>query len=333
MATSAFARIRAAFPDAHVVGALRPYLRTLLDGTSWFDALWDSPKAGSAAGLWRQASEVRRGRFDLAIVLPNSLESALVPFLAGVPRRAGYRQGRPGLLNVGLRAAAGRPWWSRRGPRRIPEPMPAYYDALLDRLELPPGPGRTQLTVTRAEQAECDAWFAARGVAPEQPVLAINAGASYGGSKLWDPMRFAAVARRFQEARGGRAVLLAGPAEVELVRAIARDAGALAAIDPVLPVGMTKPMVARAEALLTTDSGPRHIAVALGVPVVCLIGPTDRRYTDYALERQEVLRRDLDCSPCQRKECPLGHHRCMTEIEVDTVWAALERLLAAERRP
>jgi heptosyltransferase-2 len=206
--------------------------------------------------------------------------------------------------------------------------MPEYYDELLDVIGLPPADQRPRLTVSDDERRRCEGWFAERGVGPDERLVAFNAGASYGASKLWEPARFIAVARALRERHGFVAVFLAGPSEADVVRSIAAEAGALAAVDPTLPVGMLKPMIERAELLITTDSGPRHVAVALGVPVVCLIGPTDPRYTDYCLEQTELLRQDLDCMPCQKKECPLGHHDCMRRIQVDDVLAAAERSLA-----
>jgi heptosyltransferase-2 len=327
MATAAFGRMRRAYPTAEIVAGMRPYLRSLLAGTAFFDEIVDVPKARGPRDLWRQAAALRKRRFDLAVVLPNSIETGVIPLLAGIPYRVGYRQGRPGLMNLGLRAPRGRPWWRRHGARRVPKPMPEYYDELLDELGIPPAPRRVSLVVTEAERAAAAEWLGARGVAPGEPLVALNPGASFGASKLWEPDRFAAVARHFQERRGLRALLLAGPAEVEAVRAMAAASGALAAIDPVLPVGMLKPLLERAAVLITTDSGPRHIGVALGVPVVCLMGPNDRRYTDYQLERQRVIRKDLECSPCQRKVCPLGHRRCMTDIGVAEVIEAAQRLL------
>jgi heptosyltransferase-2 len=327
MATASFARIRAAFPHATIVCGLRPYLRGLLDGETWFDRVLDA-RRGGVRTLLGQARALRRERCDLAIVLPNSLASGLVPYLARVPLRLGYRQGRPGLMNVGLTAERSRRWWQRRGPRRVPRPMPLYYRELLDVLDLPGGDLQPRLTVTAQQRARVDEWCSARNIAPGAKLVLLNAGASYGASKLWQPERFAALAQALA-ARGWTPVFLAGPAEVDLVRPIAERAGAIAAVDPVLPLDALKALVARARLLVTTDTGPRHVAVALGVPVVCLLGPTDRRYTDYGLERQIVIRKDLPCSPCQRKVCPLGHHDCMRTIEVDEVLASCERLVGA----
>ena len=160
-------------------------------------------------------------------------------------------------------------------------------------------------------------------------VVSLNSGASYGGSKLWEPDKFAEVARYFRDRHGAAVVLLSGPGEVDMVRGIAADSGAIPTIDPVQPVGMLKPMLARSALLISTDSGPRHVGVAMQTPTVCLIGPNDRRYTDYCLEGQVVIQKDIECAPCQRKVCPLGHRNCMVMITVEEVIAAGESLLRA----
>lgn len=333
MATAAFERLRRAFPAARITCALRPYLRDLCGGATWFDDLIDAPKGVSLASLAGQARTLRGGGYDLAVILPNSFATSLVPFLARIPRRVGYRQGRPLPLTDGPRAPRGRPFWRRHGPRRVPEPMPGYYAKLLDGLGLPPGPDRPRLHLRAEDRAEVDGFLRARAIDPSRPLLLLTAGASYGASKLWEPERFAAVARHFA-GRGFSSIVLAGPAEVELAKRIAAMAGesAQAAVDPLLSLGGLKALCARAGLMVTSDTGPRHVALAFDVPIVCLMGPTDSRYTDYALEGQTVIqRKDLACVPCQRKVCPLGHHECMKGIPVDRVIAAAEELLL--RRP
>jgi len=326
MATSAFARIRASFPQAEIICGLRPYLRSLLSGSDYFDDFVETPKAEGMRDLLAQARELRQRQCDLAIVLPNSLETALLVRLAGIPRRLGYKQGRPFLMNLGAYAPSAQGWGGLLS-RRTPEPMPEYYRKLLDLIDLPAGPLATELFVTEEERRACAAWLAERGVGDEDLVVTVNAGASFGASKLWDPEKFAGVARELQERHGAAVVLLSGPGDVDMVRGIAEESGALAVVDPVLPVGMVKPMVARSSALITVDSGPRHVGVALGVPLVCLIGPNDPRYTNYGLEKTTLIRKDIECSPCQEKVCPLGHRRCMTMIEVDEVVDATVALL------
>lgn len=328
MATAAFARLRAAFPRAQIVAGMRPFLRPLCAGTDWFDRIVDAVKARGPIGLWRQVRAVAAERFDLAVVLPNSLETGLVPFLARVPLRLGYRQGRPLLVNLGPRAASRRGLLQRRrGPRRVVTPMPLYYRALLDCLGIPGDAIHPVLAVTPAEAAWVRAELQRLQIGERDRIVLVVVGANFGASKLWLPERFAAVARHFA-GKGLRALITVGPKEVDLGRQIAADAGVPALVDPVFPLDKLKALVARSALMITGDTGPRHLAVAFDKPVVCMIGPTDPAYTDYCTERTALLRRDLECSPCQRQVCPLGHHRCMRDIAVDEVIAAGERLLA-----
>ncbi len=334
MATASFARLRRAFPHAHVTAGMRPYLRPLAAGTDWFDAIVDTPRANGVRQLAAQVRTMRAQRFDLAVVFPNSLAAGLVPWLARVPLRLGYKQGRPLTMNLGRTAAVRRRWWQRReGPRRHPTPMPEYYRELLDVLALPGDELRPTLAVTAEERDWVDAHLRSLGIAAGTPLLLLVVGANFGSSKLWVPERFAAVGKALQQRRGMRALVLVGPGEVELGERIARDGDAICLSRPVLPLDKLKALVARGALMITGDTGPRHVAVAFDRPVVCLIGPTDPSYTNYCLERTALLRRDLPCMPCQRKVCPLGHHRCMRDIAVDDVLAAAERLLATEAPP
>lgn len=329
MATAAFARLRAAFPAAHLTLGARPLLHPLLAGTDWFDEIVATPRAGGPRGLWRQVRDLRARRCDLAVVLPNSLETGLVPFLARVPLRLGYRQGRPGLLNLGPRARARRHWFQRRmGPRRWAVPMPEYYRTLLDCLGIPGDGLHPVLAVTDEERDRVDAHLQRLGIGSGRPLVVLVVGANYGASKLWLPERFAAAARRFEQ-EGCRSVVAVGPAEVELGRRIAAEAGVVGLTDPVLSLGQLKALVARSALMVTGDTGPRHLAVAFDRKVVCLMGPNDRAYTDYCLDDTVVIQRTgLPCVPCQRKVCPLGHHLCMRDIGVDEVVEAGLRLLA-----
>ena len=124
-----------------------------------------------------------------------------------------------------------------------------------------------------------------------------------------------------------RALILVGPQEVELGERIAAAGGALAMTRPVLELDKLNALVRRSALMITGDTGPRHLAVAFDRPVVCLMGPNDPNYTDYCMEHTILLRKELECSPCQLKVCPLDHHRCMRDITVDEVTAAGERLL------
>jgi len=165
-------------------------------------------------------------------------------------------------------------------------------------------------------------------LAGEGPLVAIAPGAAFGPSKRWMPEGFAAVADALAERLGARLLLLTGPDEEETRAAVIglaksdfidvpREAGG---------VGAMKALIARSDLLICNDSGPRHIAVAFGRPVVCIMGPTSPLYTNGPYEKGAVLRLDLECSPCQKPVCPLEHHRCMRDITPEHV---LDAALAA----
>ena len=118
------------------------------------------------------------------------------------------------------------------------------------------------------------------------------------------------------------------PNEVEIARAVAALAKerVVCRVDPTVSLEELKALVARARLVLSNDTGPRHVAVALGRPVVVLMGPTDPRHTACNLERQRVLREEVECSPCQLKVCPIDH-RCMTRLAPERVLRAAEELL------
>jgi heptosyltransferase-2 len=202
--------------------------------------------------------------------------------------------------------------------------MPDYYDRLLDLLELPPTPADARLHTSADEHAWMDAYLREHGIDPAGELVLLNAGASFGPSKLWLAERWVELARHYA-GHGLTPIFLAGPAEVEMVRGIAQAAGAHSMTDPVVGLDVLKALLARAALVVSTDTGPRHLAVWMHRPTVCLMGPNDRRYTDYALDRQVVIQKQLPCVPCQKKVCPLGTGQCMADISVAEVIAAGER--------
>jgi heptosyltransferase-2 len=127
--------------------------------------------------------------------------------------------------------------------------------------------------------------------------------------------------------RGLRAILAPGPGEEPVAHAIAAGAGGSVVVldEPVTTLAELAALIARAKLLLTNDTGPRQIAVALGTPVIALLGPTDPRHTAHLLERQRVLREPVECSPCHLKTCPIDH-RCMQRLEPARVIAAAAEL-------
>jgi len=258
-----------------------------------------------------------RGRFDAAYVLPNSIKSALVPWLARIPLRIGYQgEGRWGLLNRRLANAQGRP------------PMVAYYSALsgepVERGERP----RLcfDAAVTRGAGARV-------GVAPGR-YWVFAPGAEYGPAKCWPAHHFATLARALHAESGLPVLLLGSGKEAALCEGIARDAaGACEVLAGKTPLVDAMALIAAARGVVSNDSGLMHVAAAFGVPQAAVFGSTSPEHTPPLNPRARVLwlkeELQLDCAPCFDRVCRFGHTRCLTELMPARVQTALDQALAA----
>jgi heptosyltransferase-2 len=265
---------------------------------------------------------IRADAFDAAALLTNSLRSALVAWLARIPRRAGYaRDGRGWLLTDRLRPL-------RRNGAFVPTPITPYYAAIVERLGAPAPDLRLRLGVTPAQEAAARALREHYGIGGERRYAVVNPGAAFGAAKCWLPERFAAVCRGLRRGLDLTPVIVGGPGEHALMRAVAEKAGgeAVCCVSPGTTLGSLKGLIRDASVLVCNDSGPRHYGVAFGVPTVTIFGPTDQRWTDTGYNGEVKLQAAVDCGPCQLRTCPLDH-RCMRQIGEEQVLAAVRGLL------
>lgn len=327
MATPAFRALRKGFPRAEICLVVKPGVAPTLEGAPWFDGriLFD-PRAGDRRSrAWSAIRQLRARRVDVAVLLPNSIRSALVAWLGGARRRVGYDLGgRWPWLTDRLTPAR-----DARG-RRLPSPAIDGYLALVKRLGCPIDSVRTELFTTAADESAADRAWGRLGLPDGGPVVCLNTGGAYGPAKSWPPGSFATLARRLAVEAGVAVLVVCGPGERDAARAIVAGAGhrrVVSLADEPLGLGLTKACVRRSALMVTTDSGPRHFAGAFGVPVVSLFGPTHIAWTRTYHPRAIHLQKKVDCGPCQRPTCPLGHHRCMTELDPEAVFAACLRLL------
>jgi heptosyltransferase-2 len=252
------------------------------------------------------------GRFDTAYVLPNSLKSSLLPFLAGIPKRVGYLgEARVGLLTHRL-----------KNPKNKP-PMVAFYSALSGQQEGLEA-DRPQLQIRTEDVAQA---VARHGLQP-QGYLVFAPGAEFGPAKRWPPQHFAELARL----AGRPAVLLGSGKEAALCEEIAGLApGKCLNLAGKTSLNEAFALLAGAHAVISNDSGLMHVAAAFGVPQVALFGSSSPLHTPPLNDRARVLwlKNDpdyqpaLDCSPCFERECPLGHTRCLVDLTAERVIAAL----------
>ncbi len=313
MATPTLSALRAGRPDAAITVLAKPLIAEALTHHPAVDEIMVDEIPGrhaGPAGRLRLAAEIRARRFDTALLLTNSFGSALVMALARVACRIGYRtDGRAMCLTVPI----------PRPSRVRVHHMTAYYLDLLAPWDLAGSPTDVRLRVTEAERAQAGRRLAEWGIGPAEPIVGINPGAAYGSSKRWPAERYAGVARRLT-GDGARVVLFGAASERQLGDAIA------AGLDPTPVNAMGRTTLREAMALLTwcghlvtNDSGPMHLAAALGVPVTAIFGATDPRATGPVGAHAAVIQHPVDCAPCRYRECPIDH-RCMTAVTEEEVY-------------
>ncbi len=307
MTLPALAALRGQFPRAHLAVLAKPWVADIYRGQPGVDEL--IPYQGSRREI---AARVRQDGFDCAVLLPNSFDSALTVWMAGVPTRIGYRRDGRGLLLT-------RAVWPPE-PGEIPRHERFYYLELLRRAGLIE-------TLPPAEYIRMAADAASDG----PPVVGVSPGAAYGGAKRWLPERFAEAADRLAGELGGSIALFGSPGE----RALCEQIAAMVTAPVHNYAGETTlaefiRLAAGCRVFLTNDSGPMHVASALGVPTVAVFGATDHTTTGPAGSHATVVRRLVRCSPCLLRECPIDH-RCMTSVTVDHVIEAALQLLREQK--
>jgi heptosyltransferase-2 len=262
----------------------------------------------------RRIAKDVEGRFDTAYVLPNSLKSALLPFLASIPRRVGYLgEARVGLLTHRLKNPKGKP------------PMVAFYSALsgdTDALD-------ADVPKLKLDKAHIDRALAAATLS-SGAYFVFAPGAEFGPAKRWPAIHYAELAKMLD----APAVLLGSGKERELCEEIAQEAGGGRCINLAGATSLLDAfaLIASARAVVSNDSGLMHVAAAFGVPQVALFGSSSPEHTPPLNDRAKVLwlRNDaayqppLDCSPCFQRDCPLGHTRCLYDITPQRVRSLLE---------
>ena len=321
MATPILECLRLNFPDIVLTACIRPYARGIIEDNPWLDHIVDCDDK-SFGGLRKIRRELRPLRPDAGLLLTNTTHSLLTFKFAGIKRNFGYRRNlRKYFLSAG-------PQPQMRDGKVVPMPMQDYYLQLCRflGLQLPANP-KPALFVSDKVRLEGLRRLSNYGISPEEPVIGLNPGASFGSSKCWPTESFARLAEMLQEKYHCKLLLLAGPGEADIAHRIvsASKARIINTAKDHIDLALLKPLIKRCNLLITNDTGPRHYAVAFDIPHIVLMGPTNPLYTASNLELASVLRRDLPCMPCHKKVCPLGHHACMTEITPEIVMQEVER--------
>jgi len=328
MATPAIRALRRRFPKARIAALCRPAAADVLEHSPHLDRIITADRngVGPETNSTRELVRLLRAEdFDLAVILPNSLRTALLAWRARAKRRVGYAvQWRSPLLTDRVPPP-------REHGKIVPINMVDRYLALCAKV------GCTELTkdeeifASDQDAARADEVLSSLGVGPDDALAVLIPGASYGPSKLWGAEKFAVVADRLAERHGFKVLAHVGPGEEAIGREVAArsEKGVLLAPPNTIDLKVLKAVVKRSALVIANDTGPRHYAVAFRIPNVVILGPTSRRYIDVYLEHTELLQAEVDCGPCQLKVCPRDH-KCMELITPEHVIAAAERLLSRQ---
>jgi heptosyltransferase-2 len=268
---------------------------------------------------WKYAQVLRARGYADAYVLPNTLKYALIPWLAGIPVRVGYKgEKRHGLIN------------RMHHDDVPPRPMVPFYAALAG------APGPVPADVPRpAMQVEASVSAAVctrHGIDPARSLVLFAPGAEFGAAKRWPARHFAALAQAVRERDPLAQIgLLGSPKDKAACDDIVAITGPQGMVNL---AGVTRldeaiALIASASAVVANDSGLLHIASALNRPVVALYGPTDPDHAPPFSDMARAMSLRLACSPCRQRECPLGHHNCMEQMDAALVWSALKPMFLA----
>jgi heptosyltransferase II len=331
MATPMLRAMRRHFgAKAWLIGIMRPYLADVLGGTSWLDEQWYFNPRGKQPEVrhWALIHRMRHERIDIALLLPNSVRTALVARLGGAKERIGYcRYGRGPLLTRKLQSP-------QVHGLLTPCATVDYFLKLSEAMGCPPESRRLELSTLAEDERAADLVWNRLGLRPDGRVVAFNSGSSNGGARVWPSEHFGDLARQVASELDYDVLVLAGPKERGLARAIVQKAAhprVFSMAEQPMDFGTAKACIRRTRLMVSTDSGPRHIAAAFGKPVITLYGPTPTVLGENPTVLAIDLRLDLDCSGCLNRICPLGHHRCMRDLTPDMVFPEIAKLVKEDR--
>lgn len=323
LCTAALRAIRRRYDFAEITFLARRVVREVLSPCRFNDR-WLMQQRGLLATV----KTIRGHKFTHAILFKNSFRSALACFLAKIPLRTGYsREGRGFLLTERL-------YPQKEGGRFKPVSMVDYYLAVAARLgadtsdrslELQTGEEAKKRLETKVPEA-----FSHNG-----PIVVLVPGGAFGPSKLWPSERFAQTAERL--IKNYDAVVAVSAASNRLERQIASEvcagggSGVINLAERNLSIAELKAFFSLAELVISNDTGPRHIAIALGRKVVSLFGPNDPAWTDTGYENEIQIVSPADCRGCARAVCRQKENLCMRAITVEQVCKAAEELLEKDR--
>jgi len=315
MTTPVIRAVRKNFPKAEISILVKPWVAPVFHNNPDVDnvLIYDNGSRHKKGwGTIRLAKDLRQYNFDLAVLMQNAFEAALITFLAGIPERLGYdTDARALLLNRCIKLDP--------GLKRVH--LIDYYRGILKGGGLYDDGGTLDLFISENERRETEKTLRDNGVDILKPVIGINPGATGGTAKRWFPNRFAELSAKLAEHFGIKVLIFGGPGD----NALGEEISGLSGNVCVNLAGKTNlaqafALIERCSLFITNDSGLMHAAAALGINQVAIIGSTNHITTPPSNTNSRIVRVPVHCSPCMKPECRYEHHQCMDKISVDMVF-------------
>lgn len=323
----ALRELRRLLPLAHITIAVRPGPADIFIGADFVDDVLIYERA-SIASAWEQVRQWWRRRFDLAVLLQNAFEAALITSLARVPMRVGYATEWRGFL---LTNPLPLPEWKDERHESfyylniISELERLLYGTTSDETIAP----QFDLNISLDRKQKAHALLHEHGLRINAPLVLLCPGSINSRAKRWPAERYAALGDRLIES-GANVVLIGSPGESEVSQEVCKHAQR----QPIVLTGITTvaeatALISIADMLITNDTGPAHIGSALHTSTLVIFGPTNPLTTYPMSLKAEIVRHPPDCAPCMLRDCPIDH-RCMTAISPEEVFTRATALLAQQ---
>jgi|SRR5271166_1379643 len=322
MSLPALNAVRRAFPSAHLAILIKQELASFFDGSHSIDEVIPYRVTSGVAG-WRDRvriiKELRRGRFDLAVLFPNSLEAALWTAAAGIPDRVGFiRDGRGPLLTHKMRPS-----------QSALESHQVNYllEMLRGTLRIEGSADDFAIEIDPRDAAKMRDWLRKERGAASGALIAIAPAAAFGPAKEWPLGNYAALIDLVRRKHDARCVLVGAPSELEKCKAVQDAAVSEVSVTAgQTSIGEMAALLSLCNGFAGNDSGVMHVAGAIGIPTVGIFGSTNAKRTGPLGARVSVIYRQVECSPCLQRTCRFGHYNCLRQISPEEVAESLAKM-------
>ncbi|MEK7841269.1 MAG: lipopolysaccharide heptosyltransferase II, partial [Deltaproteobacteria bacterium] len=323
--------LKAVYPQAEITVLAKPWVSPVFYNNPFVKKIIEYDRAGRYNGVFgelRLVQDIKKDFFDMAVLFQNAFKAALIAFMAGIPIRAGYSRNLRGLLLT-------HPIRFDADIKKVHQVF--YYLNIVtdlskglqhDKGALRPAFGiQPKIYLTKEEKDWAEGFLNGKGIG-SGVIIGIAPGASYGPAKRWMAERFKEVAERLVKDNGVRVILFGGKDDRGICSTVLDGVTGLNLAGEI-DIRKSIALINRCNLFITNDSGPMHIAAALGIPTVAIFGSTDPNLTRPLGDNVRVVKKYIECSPCFDRECRYGHYNCMESVTADDVYDVVKELLVA----